>query len=54
MWSTIKAMAKLEWYDFGLEKTQKLKKCSKNSIRHPCLNYVTLYHENLDYRGIQS
>ena len=36
-WSTIKAMGKLEWYDFGLEKSQKLKKWSKNSIRHPCL-----------------
>ena len=30
-------MAKIEWYDFGLEKTQKLKKWLKNSIRHPCL-----------------
>ena len=33
----MKAIAKLELYDFGLEKTQKLKKWSKNSIRYPCL-----------------
>ena len=45
-------MTKLEWHDFGL------KKASKNSIRHPCLNRYHFYgsqilFSNYNFKGLE-
>ena len=40
-------MAYLEWYDFGLEKSQKLEKKSKNSIRLNVINVLNKFHLNM-------